>query len=160
MFSSRKYLKSNCVTCTFQLLSSAVFLMQLTSPRWYKQTYWTQVCWSGGHTVCLSLSVLLCCLLLLYLLVCLFDSLTFAFPCQSLPIFYPSFFLNYSTYSLICTSLPLLPVPLTVVHLYIVFPLTCFLFCSMSLWRSAVNFPFFPIPLILSSSPSLLPLSS
>ncbi len=123
---------------------------------WYKQTitYLTQVCGSAGHTVCLSQSVLSCSLLL-YLLVCwfvdLFDSLTtFAFPCQSPAKLLSFFFLNNSTYSLICTSLPLLLVLLTVI--YVVFPSLAlsFIQCLSDSLLLIFHFPF------LSSSFHLL----
>lgn len=67
-------------------------------------------------TNCVSFTV--CSSLLLnvaFLFVCLFVLMTSAFPCQSPANLLSLFFLNYGSYSLICTSLPLLPVLLTVV---------------------------------------------
>lgn len=112
----------------------------------------------GRRTVCCSQSVLLSGLLLLYLFVCSFDlwfNSTFAFPCQSPAYLLSFFFLNDSTYSLICTSLPLPLVPLDVIS--DVFPLLAFSFIQCLFKSLLLIFPF-SIPLTLSSSPSLLPL--
>lgn len=125
-----------------------------------------QVCWSGGHTVCLSQSVLLSGLLLLYLFVCFFKfcfNSTFAFPCQSPANILSFFFLNYGTYSLICTSLPLLLVPLTVIS--VVYPSLVFSYfqCLFESLLLIFLFPFLSpslhLPLFfLSSLGSLLTL--
>lgn len=93
-----------------------------------------------------------CCFICLF--VCLFVWFlnNVCFPYQSLVNLLSFFSPTNCTHSLICSSLPPLPVLLSVVS--VVFPLTCFLFHSMALWLSAVNFSFFHSshPLFISSS--------
>lgn len=117
-------------------------------------TYYTQVCWSGRHTVCLLQSVLLGCLLLLYLFVCLFvwffNNLGFFSPvtCRSFILLFPElqyilfnlFFSTSSTCASYCLSF------------YVVFPPSLALF-SFIQCLSDSNFPF---PFLSSSLHLLL----